>query len=83
MQEYEKKKAEAEEAIIIGLGGADFKDLKPGDVVQFAPGAETAPVPDTSEALEQIDFRVWVTRAQKQAMRQFFISNGIKVGKVD
>lgn len=35
-----------------------------------------------AEALEMIDFRVWVTPSQKEAMRQFFIVNEIKVGEV-
>lgn len=34
------------------------------------------------EPLEQVDFRVWVTKAQKQALRAFLVSNDIKYGTV-
>lgn len=40
------------------------------------------PVPAPTD-LQQIDFRVWVTPAQKAAIRQFLISNNIKYGKVE
>ena len=36
----------------------------------------------SGEALQQIDFRVWVTPAQKALLRGFFKENGIKYGSV-
>lgn len=37
---------------------------------------------DTPEPLQQIDFRVWVNSAQKAALRNFLVENGIKYGSV-
>ena len=40
------------------------------------------PVVETPEQLEVIDFRVYVTPTQKQAIKQFLLENNIKYGKV-
>ena len=37
---------------------------------------------DTPEPLQIVDFRVWVNSAQKAALRNFLIENGIKYGSV-
>ena len=37
---------------------------------------------DTPEPLQQIDFRVWVTQTQKEALRNFLVENGIRYGSV-
>lgn len=37
---------------------------------------------DTPEPLQQIDFRVWVNSAQKAALKNFLVSNGIQYGSV-
>lgn len=37
---------------------------------------------DTPEPLQQIDFRVWVNLAQKAALKNFLVSNGIRYGSV-
>lgn len=36
---------------------------------------------DTPEPLQEIAFRVWVNNAQKAALRNFLVSNGIRYGK--
>ena len=37
---------------------------------------------DTPEPVQQIDFRVWVNSAQKAALRNFLVENGIRYGSV-
>lgn len=37
---------------------------------------------ETDECPMQLDFRVWVTRPQMMALREFLVSNNIKYGKV-
>lgn len=51
-------------------------------VVIDVPEEEIKTVPPEEEKLEVIDFRVYVTKTQKAALRQFFIDNKIKVGKI-
>ena len=40
-------------------------------------------VQEQDEEVQEIDFRVWVTKNQKKALRTFLIGNGIKYGKVN
>ena len=40
------------------------------------------PVPAPEEKVYQIDFRVWGTKAQITALRQYLVDNGLKYGKV-
>jgi hypothetical protein len=71
LAEFEAKKTE--EPKVIGPGGVDFKDLKPGDRVQFAP---------TEETVHEIDFRVWATSAQLNGLKAYLKLNNIKFGRV-
>lgn len=41
-----------------------------------------APAPAPEEKVYQIDFRVWGTKAQITALRQYLVDNGLKYGKV-
>lgn len=50
--------------------------------VEHVSAAKPATEAVSGEALQQIDFRVWVTPAQKALLRGFFKENGIKYGSV-
>lgn len=41
------------------------------------------PVIKEQEDFEELDFRVWVTKQQKDALKQFLLTNNIKYGKVN
>lgn len=47
---------------------------------QVVPPEPPAPAPE--EKIYQIDFRVWGTKAQITALRQYLVDNGLKYGKV-
>lgn len=49
---------------------------KPAEAQEAGAGVET------DECSMQLDFRVWVTRPQMMALREFLKSNNIKYGKV-
>lgn len=51
-------------------------------IASKSPEPEQEKIVPAEAKLQQIDFRVWVTPEQKAAIRQFFISNNIKYGKV-
>lgn len=51
-------------------------------VASKSPEPEQKKIVSAEAQLQQIDFRIWVTPEQKAAIRQFFISNNIKYGKV-
>lgn len=44
--------------------------------------AQEPPAPAPEEKVYQIDFRVWGTKAQITALRQYLVDNGLKYGKV-
>lgn len=60
----------------------DWKEItqpteeKPAEVQEADAGEEA------DECPMQLDFRVWVTRSQMLALREFLVSNNIKYGKV-
>lgn len=70
-----KKAAEAPKANIPPIPQS-AEVLKPAE--ESAPSAEQA----EETPLKQIDFRVWVTEEQKNALRAFLVENKIKFGKV-
>lgn len=62
-------------------------EQKPAQAQETAPareeraGDEQASIPYEKPTI-MLDFRVWVTRSQMLALREFLVSNGIKFGKV-
>lgn len=61
---------------------ADRKELTPPSEEKPAETQETDTSEKAAEDLMQLDFRVWVTRPQMMALREFLRSNHIKYGKV-
>lgn len=54
---------------------------KPEEVKQEEAGKEEAP--EISDPVLYLDFRVWGTKDQLMALRQYLIDNGLKFGKVE
>lgn len=61
---------------------ADRKELTPPSEEKPAETQETDTSEKAAEDLMQLDFRVWVTRPQMMALREFLRSNHIKYGRV-
>jgi len=57
------------------------KEPKTVNVLEVPPMVATL-TPDTELAVEALDFRVWVTKDQKRALKEFLITSGIKYGRV-
>lgn len=75
-QEEAKKRREEEEA---RRAAEAQKQAEEAQKVQEQPVAEE---PKQEEKILQLDFRVWGTREQLTALRQYLIDNHIKFGKV-
>lgn len=75
-QEEARKRREEEEA---RRAAEAQRQAEEAQKVQAQPVAEE---PKQEEKILQLDFRVWGTREQLTALRQYLIDNGIKVGKV-
>jgi hypothetical protein len=56
------------------------EEPKTGDTATQTP-VEPEFTVDTPEPVQEIAFRVWVNNAQKAALRNFLVSNGIRYGK--
>lgn len=84
-REQEAARAAAKAALEEQLAAKRNEPLQVVDVVCETPVASepTVYVAETVEPLQQIDFRVWVTEAQKRALREYFKTNNIKYGRVD
>jgi hypothetical protein len=90
-EQHQKKMAEAEKIIQAEKERqAKVDAMKQNQNINPVPAQEVIlPQPvaaevkvEVEEQLEQIDFRVWVTKEQKQALKQFLIETKIKYGKV-
>ena len=79
-----------EEVSVHGLGAdaqAEGKDAgesgtEDGNAHHLSPAAAPFPQGEGSEEARSYDFRVWATRAQIGALREFLVGNGIRYGKV-
>ena len=58
------------------------KEAASGSVPE-APAEETASIPEGEEPVFQLDFRVWGTREQIMALREYMLKNQIRFGKVE
>ena len=61
---------------------AEEKETASGSVPE-APAEETASIPEEEEPVFQLDFRVWGTREQIMAPREYMLKNQIRFGKVE
>ena len=86
--EAERKAREAEEAAKQQTAAeqkeepAAEKETASGSVPE-APAEETASIPEEEELVFQLDFRVWGTRGQIMALREYMLKNRIRFGKVE
>lgn len=85
--EAERKAREAEEAAKQQTAADQKEDSKKatnasGSVLE-APAEETASIPEEEELVFQLDFRVWATREQIMALREYMLKNRIRFGKVE
>ena len=48
-----------------------------------APEEEAVSIPEEEEPVFQLDFRVWATREQIMALREYMLKNQIRFGKVE
>lgn len=76
-QPTEEKPAEAQEA-----GTDEIQEPFSRSHENDKEAQETGAGEDADECPMQLDFRVWVTRPQMMALREFLVSNNIKYGKV-
>lgn len=51
--------------------------------VPEAPEEEAVSIPEEEEPVFQLDFRVWGTRKQIMALREYMVRNQIRFGKVE
>ena len=86
--EAERKAREAEEAAKQQTAAeqkeepAAEKETASGSVPE-ASAEETASIPEEEEPVFQLDFRVWGTREQIMALREYMLKNQIRFGKVE
>lgn len=76
-QPTEEKPAEAQEA-----GTDEIQEPSSWSHENDKEAQETGAGEEAEEQPMQLDFRVWVTRPQMMALREFLVSNNIKYGKV-
>lgn len=85
--EAERKAREAEEAAKQQTAADQKEDSKKATnasgSVPEAPAEETASIPEEEELVFQLDFRVWATREQIMALREYMLKNRIRFGKVE
>lgn len=86
--EAERKAREAEEAAKQQTAADQKEDSKKATENAFgsapeAPAEETASIPEEEELVFQLDFRVWATREQIMALREYMLKNRIRFGKVE
>ena len=83
--EAERKAREAEEAAKQQTAAeqkeelAEEKETASGSV----PEEEAVSIPEEEEPVFQLDFRVWGTRGQIMALREYMLKNQIRFGKVE
>ena len=83
--EAERKAREAEEAAKQQVAAeqkeklAEEKETASGSV----PEEEAVSIPEEEEPVFQLDFRVWGTREQIMALREYMLKNQIRFGKVE
>lgn len=77
--EAERKAREAEEAAEQKEEPAAEKEAASGSV----PEEEAVSIPEEEEPVFQLDFRVWGTREQIMALREYMLKNQIRFGKVE
>ena len=75
----EQDKQRAEETV--GQESADVRIKEPETVMEEVPEAETAEPEE--ETVLQLDFRVWGTKKQLMALRDYMSENQIRFGKVE
>ena len=86
--EAERKAREAEEAAKQQTAAeqkeelAEEKETASGSIPE-APAEETVSAPEEEEPVFQLDFRVWGTREQIMALREYMLKNQIRFGKVE
>ena len=85
--EAERKAREAEEAAKQQTAAEQKEELAAeketaSGSVPDAPAEETASIPE-EEPVFQLDFRVWGTRGQIMALREYMLQNQIRFGKVE
>lgn len=97
LSDIQKRKKEHEEALARKKAEEETRmpDFVPENTSEFV---DTSPVPDanaiergdesssrevSSEELIQLDFRVWGTKEQLMALRNYMKENGLKFGKVE
>ena len=86
--EAERKAREAEEAAKQQTAAeqkeelAEEKETASASVPE-APEEEAVSIPEEEEPVFQLDFRVWGTRKQIMALREYMVRNQIRFGKVE
>ena len=86
--EAERKAGEAEEAAKQQTAAEQKEELAEGketasESVPEAPEEEAVSIPEEEEPVFQLDFRVWGTREQIMALREYMLQNQIRFGKVE
>lgn len=88
-QEEERQRWEAEEAARkaeAAVQQVEEKSIPSEDVTETKPAEAAMPGRTETQAQEEVmclDFRVWGTRQQLMALRNYLIENGIQFGKVE
>ena len=86
--EAERKAREAEEAAKQQTAAEQKEELAEeketaSESVPEAPEEEAVSIPEEEEPVFQLDFRVWGTREQIMALREYMLKNQIRFGKVE
>ena len=86
--EAERKAREAEETAKQQTAAEQKEELAAeketaSESVPEAPEEEAVSIPEEEEPVFQLDFRVWGTREQIMALREYMLKNQIRFGKVE
>ena len=83
--EAERKAREAEEAAKQQTAADQKEDSKKAteNASGSVPEEEAVSIPEEEEPVFQLDFRVWGTRGQIMALREYMLQNQIRFGKVE
>ncbi len=80
--ENQKKIAEVEQKTENVNINAEIVNKTETEVNENVENVNNVVVNMQQEAVQQLDFRVWVTQEQKQALKEFLIKNNIEYGRV-
>lgn len=80
-KEEREKRAAVERELAERAAKREAESMQTAIDVEYTPVQEAPPQPIVDEKI-QIDFRVWATKSQLAELKQFFMSRGIKYGRV-